>query len=132
MAGMESQITIDVGYCYFLTIIHISCFSSFHSQYYRSLQLLQMQKSAPFCPIKYRFYCISTDLPWQMNNTFIIVLFLLNLPGTPCFARFSGVMIKCSEITDCGKSEQNPASCYYLLVVKLVVKGNFLLLRIIH
>ena len=33
-------------------------------------------------------------------------------------------MVKCSEITDYGKSEQNPASCYYLLVVKLVVKGE--------
>ena len=42
----------------------------------------------------------------------------------PCFARDSGVIVKCSEITDCGKSEQNPASCYYLLVVKLVVKGE--------
>ena len=67
-------------------------------------------------------------LPWQMNKTFIIVLFLLNLPGMLCFARFSGFIVKCSEITDCGKLEQNPASCYYLLVVKLVVKGTFLLL----
>lgn len=32
-----------------------------------------------------------------------------------------------SEITECGKSEQNLASYYYLLVVKLVVKRNFLL-----
>lgn len=37
----------------------------------------------------------------------------------------------CIEITDCGKSEQNPASCYYLLVVKLVVKGKWLLLRVL-
>ena len=42
----------------------------------------------------------------------------------PYFARDSGVIVKCSEITDYGKSEQNPASCYYLLVVKLVVKGK--------
>ena len=28
----------------------------------------------------------------------------------------------CSEMTECGKSEQISASCYYLLVVKLVVK----------
>ena len=42
----------------------------------------------------------------------------------PCFARVSGIHVVCSEITDCGKSEQNPASCYYLLVVKLVVKGE--------
>ena len=27
--------------------------------------------------------------------------------GMPCFAGGSGVMVKCSEITDCGKSEQN-------------------------
>ena len=47
----------------------------------------------------------------------------------PCFASDSGIIVKCSEITDCGKSEQNPASCYYLLVVKLVVKRKFLLLR---
>ena len=32
----------------------------------------------------------------------------------------------CIGILNCGKSEQNPASCYYLLVVK--VKG--LLLRL--
>ena len=39
------------------------------------------------------------------------------------FARVSGIMVICSGITDCGKSEQNRACCYYLLVVKLVVKG---------
>ena len=33
--------------------------------------------------------------------------FSLFCPGMPCFARGSGVMVKCSEITDCGKSEQN-------------------------
>ena len=48
----------------------------------------------------------------------------------PYFARDSGVIVKYSEITDYGKSEQNPASCYYLLVVKLVVKGKGLLLRL--
>ena len=42
----------------------------------------------------------------------------------PCFARGSGIMVICFKITDCGKSEQNPASYYYLLVVKLVVKGG--------
>ena len=46
------------------------------------------------------------------------------------FARVSGVIVICSEITDCGKSEQNPSSCYCLLVVKLVVKGKRLLLMI--
>ena len=40
------------------------------------------------------------------------------------FARDSGIRVVCSEITDYGKSEQNPASYYYLLVVKLVVKGE--------
>ena len=48
----------------------------------------------------------------------------------PCFASVSGIRVVCSGITDCGKSKQNPASCYYLLVVKLVVKGEGLLLRI--
>ena len=50
---------------------------------------------------------------------------------SPCFAPkypvlqgISGIMVIRSEITDCGKSEQNPASCYYLLVVKLVVVLN--------
>ena len=94
-----------------------------------------------------------------MNNTFIIVCFSLFCPGMPyldyrlgrgsrkmpdyasisghfarCFAYFarvSGIIVICSEITDCGKSDQNPASCYYLLVVKLVVKWKELLLRIL-
>lgn len=35
----------------------------------------------------------------------------------------------CSEMCECGKSEQNLASYYYLLVVKLVVKQKFLLLK---
>ena len=35
----------------------------------------------------------------------------------------------CSEITDGGELVQNGAYSYYLLVVKLVVKGEFLLLR---
>ena len=69
-------------------------------------------------------------LPWQMKSTFIIICFSLFCPEMPCFARDSGVIVKCSEITDCGKSEQSPASCYYLLVVKLVVKRKFLLLRV--
>ena len=48
----------------------------------------------------------------------------------PYFARGSGIHVVCSEITDCGKSEQDCACCYYMLVVKLVVKGKGLLLRI--
>lgn len=47
----------------------------------------------------------------------------------PCFAKDSRDCAICSEIAECGKSEQNLASYYYLLVVKLVVKGKGLLLR---
>lgn len=36
----------------------------------------------------------------------------------------------CSEMCECGKSEQNKACCYNLLVVKLVVEGEGLLLRL--
>jgi len=43
----------------------------------------------------------------------------------PLFAKDSGVIVKCSEMTDCGKSEQDLASYYYLLVVKLVVKRGW-------
>ena len=43
-----------------------------------------MQKSAPFCPIKYRFYCISTVLPWQMNNTFILLILSPYISSKPC------------------------------------------------
>lgn len=50
----------------------------------------------------------------------------------PCFARVFGVIVICSEITDCGELVQNGAYCYYLLVVKLVVKGDGLLLRILN
>lgn len=35
-----------------------------------------------------------------------------------CFARVSGVIVKCSVNADCGKSEQDLASYYYLLVVE--------------
>lgn len=45
---------------------------------------------------------------------------------------FLGVLLfgGCSEMHECGKSGQELASCDYLLVVKLAVKGNGLLLRI--
>lgn len=46
------------------------------------------------------------------------------------FARDAGIVVICSEITDCGELVQNGACYYYLLVVKLVVKGDGLLLRI--
>ena len=48
----------------------------------------------------------------------------------PRFAKDSGVIVKYSEITDYGELVQNDSYCYYLLVVKLVVKGNGLLLKI--
>lgn len=46
----------------------------------------------------------------------------------PCFTRVSGDFVVCSEIAECGKSEQILAGYDYLLVVKLVVKGKGLLL----
>ena len=81
----------------------------------------------------------STEGVFLLCNILDLLIYSLSLfcfslfcPGMPYFARDSGVIVKCSEITDYGKSEQNPASCYYLLVVKLVVKGKGLLLRIVY
>ena len=68
-------------------------------------------------------------LPRQIKRTFMSVIFFSFCPEIPFFARVPGVIVICSEFTDCGKSEQNLASYYYLLVVKLVVKREFLLLR---
>ena len=51
-------------------------------------------------------------------------------PEMPCFARVFEHFVIYSEMTECGKSKQGLASCYYLLVVKLVVKEKELLLRI--
>lgn len=65
-------------------------------------------------------------LPKQMKRTFIMVLFTPFCLKMPCFARGFRCFIKYSKITDSGKSVQNLASCYYLLVVTR--KG--LLLRI--
>ena len=42
----------------------------------------------------------------------------------PCFARVSGVMMICSGNADCDKSEQDWASCYYYLVVKIFLRGK--------
>ena len=67
-----------------------------------------------------------------VHKALILLVFLNHPYQSLAFARDSGVIVKCSEITDYGKSEQNPASCYYLLVVKLVVKGKGLLLRIVY
>ena len=46
-------------------------------------------------------------LPWQMKSTLIIVLFLLLLPRNALFCKIFGIRVVCSEITDCGKSEQD-------------------------
>ena len=47
-------------------------------------------------------------LPKQMKRTFIMVLFTpCFVPGCSVFARVSGDFVKCSEITDYGKSEQD-------------------------
>jgi hypothetical protein len=46
-------------------------------------------------------------LPKQMKRTFIMVLFTPFCLKMPCFAMVSGICVVCSEITDCGKSEQN-------------------------
>ena len=61
-----------------------------------------------------------TGVPWQTKSTFIIV-FSLFRPGTPRFARNSVVMMICSKMTKCSKLDQNLASYYYRLIVKLVV-----------
>ena len=82
--------------------------------------------SAPLCAIVHSF---PTDLPWQMKSTFIIVLFLLVLPRNALFCE--GFRVSCSLLWNYRKSGQNPASCYYLLVVKLIVKWKGLLLRIL-
>ena len=65
-----------------------------------------------------------------MKSTLIIVLFLLDLPGNALFCKDFRVLYVFSEMTECGKSEQNLASYYFLLVVKLVAKRKGLLLRI--
>ena len=48
----------------------------------------------------------------------------------PHFARLSGIFTNYSEMTNRCKSEQVLACYYYLLVVKIVVNGKCLLLRI--
>ena len=68
---------------------------------------------------------------WLPATSLYQTCFSLICPEMPCFARVIGYFVICSEMTKCGKSEQNIASCYYLLVVKLVVKRKGLLLRIL-
>ena len=74
----------------------------------------------------------AADVAVADEKYFYHSFFSLNCPEMPCFARVSGVIVICSKFTDFGKSEQDGASCYYLLVVKLVVKGKGLLLRIVY
>ena len=64
-----------------------------------------------------------------MKSTFIIVLFLLNLPQNALFRKgFQGLINVCF-CWHLGKIRQDEACYYYLLVVKLVVKPKSLLLR---
>ena len=64
-------------------------------------------------------------VPWQMKSTFIIVLFLLDLTRNALFARdFGGLWNVCCR-GHLGKIEQDGASYYGLLVVKLVVKQGW-------
>ena len=93
--------------------------------------LLEKARYAAFCRDVQRIIQISQDIfvadKKYFYHSFISPCFA---PKYPVLQGISGIMVIRSEITDCGKSEQNPASCYYLLVVKLVVKGKFLLLRV--
>ena len=51
---------------------------------------------------------------WLSKISFFQTSISLFCHGMPCYAKDFGDFVVCSEITDCGKSEQNPASCYYL------------------
>ena len=83
----------------------ISYFFSTNPYKNRSPQPITPPRFTPLYRTSSPLITVPKALPWQMNRTFIIVLFLLVLP-------------------------QNGAYCYYLLVVKLVVKGERLLLRV--
>ena len=69
-------------------------------------------------------------LPWQMNNTLIIVLIYSFLPGNALFCEGFREFCEMLRNDESGKSKQNLASFDYLLVVKLVVNRKVLLLRI--
>ena len=75
--------------------------------------------------------CIIIKLKCRGIRIIFLSLFCFSLfcPQMSCFTRVSGVMVKCSEIIDCGRTEQKTARCYCLLVVKLVVKRSGLLCR---
>ena len=107
--------------------------SSFHSCALVVETVVFMQFSAILCRTLPHFAnpCIIVELECRGKQIVFLSLFCFSLfcPRMPCFARISWVMMICSENADCGKSEQDWASYYYLLVVKLVVKWEFLLLR---
>ena len=71
-----------------------------------------------------------TGVPWQINNTFIIVLFLLVLTRNALFCKGFRGLINVCFCWHLGKIRQDKACYYYLLVVKMVVKRKRLLLRI--
>ena len=101
------------------------CLSSLNRSIYAAFRHI-LPYSAPLCKA---LHYSKTGVPWQMKSIFIIVLFLLVLPGNALFCEGFRRVVVCSEITECGNSEQDLVNYYYLLVVKLVVKENFLLLR---
>lgn len=68
-------------------------------------------------------------VPWQMKSTLIIVLFLLDLPRNALFCKEFRGFVKCVFFL---ASWQNGASCYGLLVVKLVVKWHWVTTKSIH
>ena len=46
------------------------------------------------CPLKPWFYWLPIVLPWQINKTFIIVMFFLDLPGNALFCKeFRGFFV---------------------------------------
>jgi len=78
-------------------------------------------------------------LPWQMKRIatgvsciFIIVLFLLDLPRNALFYEGFRGFVNVYFCCTLGKIGQDGASCYYLLVVKLVVKRGRLTTKDFH
>ena len=65
-----------------------------------------------------------------MKSIFIILLFLLELLRNALFCKEFRGFVKCVFCWHLGKTGQDGASYYYLLVVRLVVNIESLLLRI--
>ena len=65
-----------------------------------------------------------------MKSIFIIVIFLLELLRNALFCKEFRGFVKCVLGWHLGKTGQDGASYYYLLVVRLVVNIESLLLRI--